>query len=59
MVLDVSTSVDDPKKKVLFNISYGDLPDGTQYAAKTVLDAPAKDLKIVIENSGFKNAAGK
>jgi hypothetical protein len=59
MVLDVSTSVDDPKEKVVFNITYGDLPDGTQYAAKTVLGVSKKDLKIVIENSGFKNAAGK
>ncbi|MBC7846115.1 MAG: hypothetical protein H7Y10_06460 [Flavobacterium sp.] len=57
--VDVSTSVDDPKAKVVFNITYSDLPDGTQYAGKTVLDAPEKDLKIVIENSGFKNAAGK
>jgi hypothetical protein len=59
MALDVSTSVDNPSEKVVFNITYSDLPDGTQYATKTVLDAPAKDLKVVIENSGFKNAAGK
>jgi hypothetical protein len=59
MALDVSTSVDNPKEKVIFNITYSDLPDGTQYAGKTVLDAPEKSLKIVIENSGFKNAAGK
>lgn len=59
MALDVSTSVDNPKEKVVFNITYNNLPDGTQYAGKTVLDATKKDLKIVIENSGFKNAAGK
>ena len=59
MAVDVSTSVDNAKEKVVFIITYSDLPDGTQYAAKTKLDAPAKDLKIVIENSGFKNAAGK
>jgi hypothetical protein len=56
---DVSTSVDDPKAKAVFTITYSDLPDGTQYAEKTILDAPEKDLKIVIENSGFKNAAVK
>ncbi|TPG34808.1 hypothetical protein [Flavobacterium pectinovorum] len=56
---DVSTSVDDPKAKVLFDVTYTDLPDGTQYASKTVLDAPEKKIKIVIENSGFKNAAVK
>jgi hypothetical protein len=57
MALDVSTSVD--KEKVVFNISYDNLPDGTQYPGTTTLDAKAKDLKIVIVNSGFKNAAGK
>jgi hypothetical protein len=57
--LDVSTSVDDPKQKVVFNITYSNLPDGTQYPGTTTLDAQAKNLKIVIVNSGFKNAAGK
>jgi hypothetical protein len=59
MAVDVSTSVDDSKEKVVFNITYSDLPDGNQYASKTTLNAPEKDLKIIIENSGFKNAAGK
>ena len=54
----VSTSVDDPKEKVVFNITYNNLPDGTQYAGNTTLDAQAKKVKIVIENSGFKKAAG-
>ena len=59
MAVDVTTSVDDPSQKVIFNITYNNLPDGTQYAGSTTLDATAKNLKIVIENSGFKNAAGK
>lgn len=59
IVLDVSTSVDDPKQKVAFNVTFSDLPDGTQFQGTTTLDAPAKDLKIVIVNSGFKNASGK
>ena len=57
--LDVSTSVDKKKKKVIFNVTYSNLPDGTQYSGTTTLDAQAKNLKIVIVNSGFKNAAGK
>lgn len=59
MAGDVTTSVDDPKEKVVFSVTFSNLPDGTQYPGKTTLDAPAKDLKIVIENSGFKHAAGK
>ena len=58
MALDVSTSVDDPAQKVVFNITYNDLPDATQYAGSTTLDAQAKSVKIVIVNSGFKKAAG-
>jgi hypothetical protein len=57
MAVSVSTVVDDPKQKALFEVTYKDLPDGTQYPASTILDAKEKDLKIVIENSGFKNAA--
>jgi len=59
MAVDVSTSVDDPKEKAVFNITYSNLPDGTQYPATITLNAPDKDLKIVIVNSGFKNAPGK
>ena len=55
----VSTSVDNPAEKVIFNITYKDLPDGTQYAVNTILDAQAKNLKIVIENSGYKKGAGQ
>jgi hypothetical protein len=59
MAVAVSTSVDDPSQKVVFNITYKDLPDGTQYATNTILDAQAKKVKIVIENSGYKKGAGQ
>jgi hypothetical protein len=59
MSVDVSTYIDDPDKKVVFNVAYKDLPDGTQYANSTTLDAQAKNLKIVIVNSGYKKGAGK
>jgi len=57
IAVSVSTVVDDPKQLAVFNVIYKDLPDGTQYPASVILDAKEKDLKIVIENSGFKNAA--
>jgi hypothetical protein len=59
MGLSVTTSVDDPKEKMTFNVTYKNLPDGTQYSANTTLDAKAKDLKIVIENSGYRKGAGQ
>ena len=58
MAVDVSTYIDDPAQKVTFNVTYMDLPDGTQYQSSTTLDAQAKNLKIVIANSGYKKAAG-
>jgi len=59
MALDVNTYIDDPAQIVVFNVTYSDLPDGTQYAGSTTLNAEAKNLKIVIVNSGFKKASGK
>ncbi len=59
LAVDVSTYIDDPAQKVIFNVTYSDLPDGTQYQGSTTLDAQAKNLKIVIVNSGYKKAAGK
>jgi len=58
MVLDVSTYIDKPDEKVVFNVTYSDLPDGTQYAGNTSLEAAAKNVKIVIVNSGYKKGAG-
>lgn len=55
----VSTYIDDPSDKVNFQISYGALPDGTQYAGDTNLDVQPKQVKINIQNGGFKNAAGR
>jgi hypothetical protein len=59
LAMDVSTSVDDPSQKVIFSITYSNLPDGTQYAGSTTLEAKAKNVKIVIVNAGFKKGAGK
>ena len=58
MALNVSTYIDKPEDKVVFDVTYKELPDGTQYPVTTSLVAAAKDLKIVIEQSGFKKGAG-
>ncbi len=59
MSLDVNTYIDKPEDKVVFNVTYKDLPDGTQYPVTTSLVADAQNLKIVIENSGYKKGAGQ
>ncbi len=57
--VDVNTYMDKPDEKVVFGVTYSDLPDGTQFQGSTTLDAQAKQLKIVIVNSGYKKGAGK
>jgi hypothetical protein len=59
MAVDVNTYIDDAADKVIFNVTFSDLPDGTQYENTTSLNAQAKQLKVVITNSGFKKAAAK
>ncbi len=57
IAVDVNTYLDSPADKVIFNLQYQNLPDGTQYPATTTLTAAAKNVKIVIVNSGYKPAA--
>jgi hypothetical protein len=56
MSMSVNTYIDKPEDKVTFDIVYSSLPDGTQYASGTTLIADAKNLKLVIEQSGFRKA---
>ena len=58
MGLNVNTYLDKPEDKVVFEVTYKDLPDGTQYPVTTSLVAEAQNLKIVIENSGYKKGSG-
>jgi hypothetical protein len=58
MAISVSTYIDNPSEKVTFDMTYNNLPDGTQYSANTTLVADAKNLKITIVNSGFKKGSG-
>jgi hypothetical protein len=42
---------------VTLDVSFGALPDGTTYTAQTTLDAKAKNIRVVIENSGHRPLA--
>jgi len=59
LAISVNTYIDDASDKVIFDLTYNTLPDGTQYPAKTALEASAKNVKVVIENSGYKKGAGQ
>lgn len=59
MALNITTYLDKPEDKVIFDVYYKDLPDGTQYQSSISLVADAHNLKIVVENSGYKKGAGQ
>jgi hypothetical protein len=55
--LGVSTYLEKPEDQVKLEVREGSLPDGTTYTAQTTLDAPAKNIRVVIENSGHRPVA--
>lgn len=49
--------LDDPDDKVTLVVQMATLPDGALYAGQTTLDATAKNIKVVIQNSGHRPMA--
>lgn len=52
--LAVATYLDSPQEPVVLDVDMATLPDGAGYAAQTVLDAEAKDLRVTVQNSGHR-----
>jgi len=52
--IKVSTYLDSPQDAVMLGVTFGTLPDGTSYAGQTTLDANAKNVKVVVENTGHR-----
>ena len=52
--LNVGTYLDKPEDKVTLDVRFGTLTDGTSYTSRTTLDAKAKSITVVIENSGHR-----
>jgi hypothetical protein len=52
----VATYLDDAKDAVTLDVRMGQLSDGTSYASDITLDAKAKNLKVAVQNSGFRKA---
>jgi hypothetical protein len=51
--LNVATYLEDPQDSVDLNVSFGALADGTTYPQQVTLDAPAKEVQVTVENSGY------
>jgi hypothetical protein len=50
----VNTYLDKPEDAVILAVQMNTLPDGALYAAQTTLDAKAKNINVVIQNSGHR-----
>jgi hypothetical protein len=55
--LTVSTYLDKKDEVVTLDVRFGALVDGTGYAARTTLEAKAKNIRVVLENSGHRPLA--
>ena len=52
--ISVDTWLDKPENKVTLAVTFQSLPDGTNYAASTVLAIPKDNLEVRIENSNYQ-----
>ena len=52
--LGVNTYLQDPSDAVTLAVQMATLPDGALYAAQTTLDAKAKNVTVVVQNSGYR-----
>jgi len=55
--VNVNTYLDDPKDVVTLAVQFASLPDGTNYAQQTVLNATAKQLQVTTTNSNYAKLA--
>ena len=52
--VNVSSYLESQKDKVTLSVVFSQLGDGTSYTGKTTLNADAKKVVVVIENSGYR-----
>jgi hypothetical protein len=55
--INVDTWLDQASNKVTLAVNFQSLPDGTNYAATTVMEIPAKQIEVQIENSNYEKVA--
>ena len=55
--ISVATYLDKPEDAVTLAVRFATLTDGTSYTAQTTLDAKAKNIRVVVENSGHRPLA--
>ena len=55
--LSVATYLEKQEDAVTLNVRFATLADGTSYTAQTALEAKAKNIRVVVENSGHRPLA--
>lgn len=55
--IDLATYLDTTDDPVTLGVRFATLTDGTSYVAQTTLDATAKNIRVVVENSGHRPMA--
>jgi hypothetical protein len=56
--LNVNTYVGDAGSPVSMSVQFATLPDGTNYPARTVVNAPAKNIQVTTTNSNYQKIGG-
>jgi hypothetical protein len=52
--VSVNTYMDSPSDAVTLAVQFATLNDGTTYTGQTTLDAKAKEMQVVIQNTGYR-----
>ena len=52
--LRVATYLEKPEDAVTLDVRFSTLADGTSYTSQTALEAKAKNIRVVVENSGHR-----
>jgi hypothetical protein len=55
--LNVNTYLGDDKDAITLAVQFASLPDGTNYAAQTVLNAPSKQISVTTTNTNYSKLA--
>jgi len=50
----VKTWLEDAKDAVSLDVKFAQLADGSSYADAITLNAPAKKVKVTVDNSGYR-----
>jgi hypothetical protein len=53
----VASCLDSPQDPVTLDVRMGALPDGTNFAEQTTLSATAENIRVVIQNAGYRPMA--